>query len=1250
MYMTYRNNFLKGFLAAAAIAISTGASAQTDLTPQILHPDPVNGALLYGLSDNGEWGVSSTAPGYDGFSDFAGASIYDLRSDPVQSVDLSKGETFCAGFDVTDDGKTVAGAYRQQPAICRLEADGQWHWYELPVPDRTITLRNNYTDVVMTYKLNSGEATNITPDGRYAVGYASCNEYIQIEVACMWDLETLELMDLPGLGVENTTFSRVVQISADGKKLVCRRGGYVLYDRDTRQATRIPVGLDIYAQGMCPSGRYISGVVERNDIPYAAWWDVENNELTVLEDAINADAVAWIITDAGMPLVARPYLTPYADAYVCQDGFLYSFDEVLTDVYGLNLAAHGIDNTGKPFKVSADGRTVVFITGPGASYVVRFREDIADAISRVDLFSNWSATPVSGTRMSYLKQPRINFSHEIELVPGFEGRVQVLDKDGNVLTSPVANGGTIAQGNSLLLRFSNYRLTEGETYTLVVPEGMVRLKGLPSKLNPELRVVYEGRANVPVVPVKFSPEPGSSITSLSLADNPVSVVFDEMIQVNVPSGADRPMAKVYIDGESDFAGFANLDVDLYTGNTLVIFPDNDIPFYKGSVYTIVVPEGAVTDMSGSGPSERFTIDYAGSLVPQLGEGKYLFNSTCDSYTNFLFYEGDHGNPTDEYVSMGFTRDQTPWSVVRESESSTDMAFGSHSSYSPLVQADDWVATRQILIPDGASAYLAFDSQSYRKAKTDYLKVYVYENAASLNSLTARTIEAIRSNADLVYNERQSPGATEANLSGEWTHNVIDLTPYAGKSIYICFLNDNYDGSMVMIDNIQVVNDIDAFITLLGNTNVVAREEAVIRGLLTVSSETARYSGVDLRLLDADGREVSKVSADGLDLRADDIFPFEFPRPLPLEAGVVNPFTIEYSLDGDAPLRYEGAVRNLSFEPEKHVVIEEFTGRDCKFCPSGIVAMEHLVEIYGDKVIPVVLHCYMGTDPKGHNVMGYSEFTGLVNAPSARVNRGPESMPIYQTSSGYVFSGVEGERLWHDLVADALGQPALVDVAVESAGGSAGRLDFRASFRSALTMDDCNYRVFGVLLEDGVTDVQNNAYYATSDPLLGEWGAGGQYGKPVARYEFNNVARETWGTGYNGTGGLLPTTLVSGETYTVDMSVNAASQVNDLSKCKFVVMLIDEDTGLVVNASRSDITSTGVSALPADGGVAVSVSPFGVTVVSAGESSAALYDLSGRLIASASGNGSYMLPVSGFGGVAILRVSTPSGVVTRKLMM
>lgn len=1235
------------FITIAFAAAVSSVKAAEDLTPDIIFPEPARGCMLYGLSDNGQWGVSSVAASVSGYSDYSGAMLYDLRGTEAVATNLSPDATFSSAYDVTDDGRTVAGSINRKPAICRFE-NGVWNWYELPLPDRQVSVRNENTGEIRTYKLDGGEVYNLTPDGKYAVGYATSNETFQISEGMMWNLETMTIEELPGLG----RVGGIGHISADGRYVLA---GNLLYDRHTGEHKRVPqLSLDVLVQSMSTDGRYFSGAaIDENGVAYAGYWDAQTDKLTVIDDEIYADAVAWTTTNDGVPLIARPHLTPYAEAYVWHDGFMYPLADLLTQVYGLNLDNLNITNTGKPGLVSADGRTIVSLVSIGNCYVLRLKEDIRDALDRMDLLRNMTVSPRDGTRMTVIGSVAVKFDYPIEVSPRAQLDIKLLDSQGNSVAVPLANSGVSADGETLNIRFRTRTLTPGETYTLLIPAGTLWIKGKEKSLNSEIRICYEGRDNVPVAPEAIFPEDGSSVPSLDLAENPVIITFDNMVKVNDALEV-RPLAGIFIEGEETPVAEANIAVETNTGNRVVVYPLNTVPLYKGSTYRIVVPEGALVDMSGNGPSEEFSFRYEGSFVPQLGDDKYLFHSTCDSYTNFLFYEGDHGSPLAEYRNMGFQNDATPWMVVRESDTSMDMAFGSHSAYLDGRRADDWVTTRQIFIPEDIRAYLSFDSQSYRRAKEDRLKVYVYENVAIFNTLNSSTISDIRENGTLIYDEIQDPGASEDLLEGDWRHNILDLSPFSGKHIYICFLNDNQNQSMVIIDNIDVVKDIDAFVTLRNKTNVVAEEDVRIWGLLTIESEAKNYTEISMTLKDREGKTVSEISENGLSLKGGDTHNFEFPEPLPLTPGVENHFKIEYML-GDDALTYEGVVRNLTFEPVKRVVIEEFTGRDCQFCPGGIIMMNYFEDIYCDRVIPVALHCYNGSDPKGMNVMGYWAYTGMNAAPQARINRGEISSPLYQTATGYVNSGADvpgndgSVKLWKDYMAEEMNEPAYLDIDVTKTGGDDKTLEYSAVIRSAIALSDQNVRVFGVLLEDGLTDYQSNAFAMNSDPIFGEWGYGGRYGSTTTTYVFDNVARGTWGTSYSGTGSLLPPVLEPSGEYSVNMEMSVPDNVVNIDNCKFAVMLIDGNTGKVINAS-TDKTVSGLAAptVP-EGNISIRLADGNVLVESPEQTVVNLYRPDGTLLQSAAGSRLITVDMKGYRGVVIVNARTAGASMTRKVV-
>lgn len=1282
-------------IMALSVASAVTATAATANAPTILIPDVEEAQVISGLSDNGRYGVASIQPQSEGFSYTVGAVLYDLTGSQPKPTDLTLGHYAVGAFDVTDDGKTVVGTADLRPAFC-VNTGGKWQWEYLPVPNRIIEVEMEDFESDETYtarfQVDAGHVVSVTPDGRYAVGVASCSDYEIVEIPMMWDLTTKSIVPVNSsvLGRDGVDYrqARYLQTSADGRYILCwnafsyNGSDIFIYDRVEEETIHIDkvknadgtwsprvegfggVEFDGYGgKHMSPDGRYLCGAISDEDGTYAFLFEIPTRKLTVFKDGVNNDVYGWSVTNSGLPLAATPAITPYADALVCYDNFQYPISMVFDNVYGMKMeSTYGIDNTGKPTKVSADGRTIVFVTGKNTSYVARFNEDIEEALKRVNLMADWNVTPRQGTSLTTFPTATFTFTNPIEADPSRYAEVQLLDSKGDAVMTALENGGVKVDGSRLTVSFRvRGALNAGETYTLVIPEGIAWVMGRPADKNARIEVKYVGRADVPVAPKSVSPASGTALPNLDLNDNPIEVTFDTDVRINGDRD-DRPIAHLYIDDNTTSAASLILDVDLAT-NHLIIYPANTVYLYKGSEYTVKVPAGAVCDLSGNGASEAFQIKYTGSYVPQVGDDQYLFRSTCDNFSNFLVYEGDYGEPTAEYAAMDFTPDTTPWWYVREDTESEDMAFGSHSSYTDGRQADDWLVLRQLNLPANTPSYLNFQSQSYRKAATDRLKVIIYENNESYNQLTPEIIAEIRKNGRVVYDEVQSPGNSEEKLAGEWRDNTVSLEDWAGKSIYICFLNDNAGQSMVMIDNVEVMKEVKAFLTLTTEPTVVKQESAAVKGMLTVVSDLASYKSLSMLLLDGAGKEISRLSASGLNLKKDDLYPFEFPQALPLQEGERNKFTIKYALDQDE-MEYSGAISNLSFQPVKRVVIEECTGRDCSNCPLGLLALEKLEQRFGHQVIPVALHAYQN-DPKGLNVTDYAAavFNGNFTAPQARINRrstavGPELVgPTYRDPyNNFHFSasevaGIE-DLLWQDVVTAELAEPAFLEVNVVEKDAAQGRVAYTASVTSALNLTDQNIRVLGVLMEDGLWDRQANGIYVYPDPALGEFGQGGKYGTRSFEYEFDNVAVAYWGQSTNGTARLIPATLEAGRQYEVAIDCEIPAIVKDADNLKMAVYLIDENTGKVVNAALSGVETDGIGAITDEAAAPVNIYRLGDSIVveGSGDLKVSLYGIDGTLLSGVSGRDSVAIPANAYRGIVIVSAVANGKAVSRKLAL
>ena len=80
---------------------------------------------------------------------------------------------------------------------------------------------------------------------------------------------------------------------------------------------------------------------------------------------------------------------------------------------------------------------------------------------------------------------------------------------------------------------------------------------------------------------------------------------------------------------------------------------------------------------------------------------------------------------------------------------------------------------------------------------------------------------------------------------------------------------------------------------------------------------------------------------------------------------------------------------------------------------------------------------------------------------------------------------------------------------------------------------------------------------------------------------NHVVRAQVGT-YNGASGYIPADITAGEEYTGTVTFNVPT-VNDINNCNVVCMMIDINTGRVINVAEAKITDpTGIGGINADG--------------------------------------------------------------------
>ncbi|MDE6288679.1 MAG: hypothetical protein K2M00_07855, partial [Muribaculaceae bacterium] len=233
--------------------------------------------------------------------------------------------------------------------------------------------------------------------------------------------------------------------------------------------------------------------------------------------------------------------------------------------------------------------------------------------------------------------------------------------------------------------------------------------------------------------------------------------------------------------------------------------------------------------------------------------------------------------------------------------------------------------------------------------------------------------------------------------------------------------------------------------------------------------------------------------------------------------------------------------------ERNVVIEEFTGIWCGYCPVGIVAMDYIRENNNNhRYIPVAVHYDDALSAVSFSKVVSNYCGGSV--PSAVLNRWQDSYPSLDYG------------LMDDIEFMAA-IPAISTVnasAVFDAENRTITVDTETQFTFDYTDGDQNFILSYAITEDNVGPYQQHNYYTGTNEVPG-WGNRGEYFSMM----YFDVARQL--DKYSGIAGSIPASIKSGETYKFSHTINATKAINDFNNCNVVVYLTNVKSGVIENA-------------------------------------------------------------------------------------
>lgn len=256
---------------------------------------------------------------------------------------------------------------------------------------------------------------------------------------------------------------------------------------------------------------------------------------------------------------------------------------------------------------------------------------------------------------------------------------------------------------------------------------------------------------------------------------------------------------------------------------------------------------------------------------------------------------------------------------------------------------------------------------------------------------------------------------------------------------------------------------------------------------------------------------------------------------------------------------DGTLITVTHKPTYRPVIEEFTGTWCGWCPYGIAGMKSAHKKYGDKVVLIAAHAsdIMAIDD-------YSPILSLVSSyPSAFFNR---EVSFYPNSSNMSI-----------LIDQSLHRTTVADIDTKAYWDSEDQKGINVYTNTTFVYDsnEANYGIAYVLIADGLTGT--TASWAQSNYLSGESGSDTEMlewytsGSKVTGLKYDHVAIGAWGIKEGLAESLAPQITAGKEQkFAYTLSIEGNSLVQDKSQLSVVTLLIDNATGIIMNATQTKI--------------------------------------------------------------------------------
>ena len=327
---------------------------------------------------------------------------------------------------------------------------------------------------------------------------------------------------------------------------------------------------------------------------------------------------------------------------------------------------------------------------------------------------------------------------------------------------------------------------------------------------------------------------------------------------------------------------------------------------------------------------------------------------------------------------------------------------------------------------------------------------------------------------------------------------------------------------------------------------------------------------------------------------------------------------------------------------RNTVMEEFTGTWCGWCPRGARAIELLMEKYPDTFIPIAIH--------GNDEFSVSEFDTHI----ARYSKGFPSSTVNRLTFGDPYTGSTEHGGGNLGIAKDLAYvsklPCEATLTLKDAilDADAREITFTTDVCFSIDSKTAPYAYGFVLTEDGLSGVQSNYYcinYQDNPEAVPADLRDFVSKASKFKMDMNHVAR--YCNDIDGLSDCIDAPIVKGETQTKTFSIDIPSNVKKPENLTLVVLLLDSDSGEILNAARIVPSITdGIAATTADR-PQVSAAD-GLVAISRFNGHVSIYNAAGQKVADTMVNNSAVFNLEK--GCYVIRTSNAEGVDTLKVTL